>query len=225
MDAASVLAGTPLFGGLEPAQYKEFAAFSFWVDAPKGKIIFHEKDAAEILYLVASGKVKIYRTAPDGREVVLHLFGPGEPFGEVAVLQGTAFPASALAIEPSRLLALPRREMLNCLAKNPVLALNMMAALARRLKEFTAKVESLTLMETPQRLAAYLLHESDTRDGADQFRLDVSKGLLAGVLGTARETLSRCLTRFVEQGIVSLEGRDIHILNREALEGLLKGLE
>ncbi len=220
-----VLAQTPLFSGLDQAALAEFAALAAWKNAPKGQVIFHEGEIAETLYIVGEGKVKIFRAAPDGRETLLHIFGPGEPFGEAAVLQGGKFPASSLALESSLLVALPRRDILAAFAKNPVLALNMMGALAARLRAFSAKIESLTLLETPQRLAAYLIHESGARDEADSFRLDVSKGLLAAMLGTARETLSRCLARMAEQGAIRLEGRDVHILDRAYLESLAKGLE
>ncbi len=224
-DTTAVLAKTPLFSGLPQEALRDFAVIAAWKDAPKNQIVFHEGDLAETLYIIGAGKMKIFRAAPDGREVVLHLFGPGEMFGEVAVLQGGKFPASSQALEPSRLLCLPRRDMVAAFAKNPVLALNMMAALSTRLRAFSAKIEALTLLETPQRLAAYLVHESGVRDGADTFRLDVSKGLLAAMLGTARETLSRCLTRMAEQGAIRLEGRDVRILNRSYLEDLAKGLE
>ncbi len=222
---ASVLAATPLFSGLPQEALRVFTTLAAWKDAAKGRIVFHEGDAAETLHIVGTGKIKIFRAAPDGREVILHLFGPGEMFGEVAVLQGGKFPASSQALENSRLVSLPRRDIVAALGKNPVLALNMMAALATRLRAFSAKIEALTLLETPQRLAAYLVHESDARDGAESFRLDVSKGLLAAMLGTARETLSRCLARMVDQDAIRLEGRDVRILNRAYLEDLAKGLE
>ena len=222
---STALAAAPLFCGLPPDALAGFAALAAWKDVDKGHIIFHEGDTADMLYLTGQGKVKIFRSSPDGREVVLHLFGPGEMFGEVAVLQGGTFPASAQALEASRLITLPRRDMLAHLGKNPTLALNMMGALSARLRTFSAKIEALALLETPQRLAAYLLHESELRDGAQRFRLDVSKGLLAAILGTARETLSRCLARMAEQGAVQFDGRDIHIVDHAYLENLVRGLE
>ncbi len=219
-----LLAATPLFEGLTAGQAKVFADLATWRDVPRGALIFREKDPADTLYIVASGRVKIFRASPDGREVVLHIFGPGEPFGEVPLFQGGVFPANAEALEPARLFLLPREGLVRVLALDPGLALNMLAALSRRLRAFTDKVEALALLETPQRLAAYLLHESEIRDGANSFRLDVSKQLLASVLGTARETLSRCLSRLAEEGAVSLDGRNVSLENREFLEMLAKGV-
>lgn len=222
-DLQRLLTATPLFDGLSENQAGIFSRLAVWRDVSKGQTIFFEKDPADRLYVVGTGRVKIFRSAPDGREVVLHIFGPGEPFGEVPLFEGGVFPASAVALEASRLLTLPRESLVRALGQDPGLALNMLAALSRRLKNFTDKVESLALLETPQRLAAYLLHESDLRDGADSFRLDISKQLLASLLGTARETLSRCLSRLVEEGAVSLDGRSVRLDNREFLEKLAKG--
>ncbi len=223
MRAAEPLEGIPLFSSLTPEQRRDLAADCVVKDCPRGTLLFSEGDEAGGLYFMLSGRVKIYRAAPDGREAVLHVFGPGEPFGEVAVFQGGAFPASAVCLEAGAALLLPRSALLDHISRDPALALNMLAALSRRLRAFAAKVETLTLMETPQRLAAYLLLNSE--DQGNSVRLDVSKSLLAGILGTARETLSRALTRMAEQGIVTVEGRTVHIENRALLEGLARGLE
>lgn len=108
----------------------------------------------------------------------------------------------------------------------------MLAALSRRLRSFTAKVETPTLMETPQRLDAYLLLADDEqnetiggRSAASAIHLDISKSLLAGLLGTARETLSRCLARMGEQKILSVNDRTVRILDRASLENLARGTE
>lgn len=225
MFVRNVMANIALFAGLTEAQLDGLA--SIIVDKPyeKGEMIFFEGTPAKGFYVVAQGHVKIYKSAPDGREAILHVFGPGEPFGEVAVFQGGTFPAHAVTVEKSRLLFLPREALVARISSDPALALNMMAALSSRLRQFANKIESLTLKETPQRLAAYLITASELKDGADTFTLDIAKGLLAGMLGTARETLSRALTKMVEEGVVRVEGRQITILDRISLEGLASGLE
>lgn len=217
----------PLFSPLTDAQKETLAARAVVSPCAKGKLLFMEGDEAAGLYFLLEGKVKIFRAAPDGREAVLHIFGPGEPFGEVAVFQGGKFPASAECVEAGKSLFLPRKALLDGISKDPALALNMLASLALRLRSFAAKVETLTLMETPQRLAAYLLliseEQGEKEDGS--FQLDISKALLAGLLGTARETLSRCLTRMAEQGAINVSGRNVRIMDRAFLEGLAQGTE
>ena len=224
MTLADQLKRMPLFSSLTDGQRESLAARSLTASCPKGKILFTEGEEAAGLYILLEGKVKIFRAAPDGREAVLHIFGPGEPFGEVAVFQGGRFPASAECVEAGTSLFVPRKTLLEGIGKDPALALNMLAALSLRLRAFAAKVETLTLMETPQRLAAYLLLTSDEQGNGDGgFQLDISKALLAGLLGTARETLSRCLARMAEQGAISVSGRTVRILDRAFLERLVQG--
>ena len=143
----------------------------------------------------------------------------------MAVFQGATFPANAVTVEKSRLIFLPRQSLIERISQDPALALNMLGALSTRLRQFTNKIEALTLQETPQRLAAYLINASDLQNGKDTVTLDVAKGLLAGMLGTARETLSRTLSKLAEQQVVSVQGREITILDRASLEALAEGLE
>ncbi len=225
LDAFAALARLPLFASLTEDQRRALAPACVIRPARKGDMFFLEGEEAHGLFLLLAGKVKIFRTGPDGREAVLHVFGPGEPFGEVAVFEGRKFPASALCVETGQSLFLPRRDLIAGIAADPALALNLLAAFSRRLRGFAAKVEALTLMETPQRLAAYLLHESGERGDAEVLRLDLSKGLLAGVLGTARETLSRTLGRMAEQGLIALDGREVRLLDRATLQRLAEGAE
>ena len=220
-----VLAGLELFSSLTGQQRKKLAALCVVKPAEKGALLFSEGETAHGLYVMLTGKVKIFRVGPDGREVVLHVFGVGEMFGEVAVFQGRAFPANAECLEAGRTLFLPRSALVDALAEDPSLAMGLLASLSRRLRGFVNKIESLTLMETPQRLAAYLLHFSEENGGVESFHLDVSKALLAGLLGTARETLSRCLARMVEQEYIALEGRKVRILDKEALRRMVRGVD
>ena len=216
------LAGMSLFDGLSEAQLDAVALAAVPLERPRGSLLFSEGDEAGGLYVALSGKVKIFKAAPDGREMIIHIYGPGEPFAEVPVFEGGAFPASAETLEDSRLLFLPRNDLARLLARDPALAMNMLAALSRKLRRFTVQVENLTLKESPQRLAAYLLDVSDRTHGAT-VELDVAKGHLAGLLGTAQETLSRILRKMSDGGLIAVSGRRIAILDRPALEDLAAG--
>ena len=223
MDGAQgALAGIALFKGLSEAQLRAVEGLAVRKKFDRGQVVFLEGSVASGFYVVASGVVKVYKTSFEGKEQILHIFGPGEPFGEVAVFEGGLFPAHAMAVEPSELIFLEKDALKRLMSQDMTLTMNMIAALCRRLRDFARLVENLTLKETPARLAAYLLHVGELK-GADEFELDVSKGLLANFLGTTRETLSRALTRLADMGCVRRDGRRIILTDRDELERVAEG--
>ncbi len=222
-DMREFLADMALFDGLPEAQLDAVAHAAVPLERPKGTLLFSEGDEAGGLYVALAGKVKIFKIAPDGREMIIHIYGPGEPFAEVPVFEGGSFPASAETLEDCRLLFLPRQALVRLLSGDPALAMNMLAALSRKLRRFTVQVENLTLKESPQRLAAYLLDVSERSGNAAEVELDMAKGHLAGLLGTAQETLSRILRKMSDGGLIAVSGRRIAILDRPAMEDLAAG--
>ena len=202
MDIIDQIAAIPLFEGLPRDQYKNLAAIVMKQNFRRGQIIFSEGDEGRGFYVVVSGRVKIFKLSPEGKEQILHLFGPGEPFGEVPVFAGQHFPAYAEAIEESRVLFFPRDSFVDMIKNNPSLALNMLAVLSRRLRKFTMLVEELSLKEVPGRLATYLLYLGKRGDEDDELVLDISKSQLASILGTIPETLSRILAKMIRAGLI-----------------------
>ena len=174
-------------------------------------------------YVVISGRVKVFKLSPDGKEQILHILGPGEPFGEVPVFAGERFPANAETLSESRVFFFPRPAFIELIRENPTLALNMMAVLSRRLRRFASLVEDLSLKEIPGRLAAYLLFLSGKNKGGTRVDLDVSKNQLASLLGTIPETLSRILARMDREKLIQTSGKRIEILDRKRLEELASG--
>jgi CRP/FNR family transcriptional regulator len=223
MEITKFLASVPLFGGLTSAQYDELAMIATSQTFAKGQPIFAEGDPGAGLFVVGSGLVKIYKLSLDGKEQILHLFGPGEPFAEIAVFTGSAYPAHALALEESRVFFFPRRAFIDLIRANPDLAMNMMAALSMRLKKFSRLIEDLSLKEVPGRLAAHLLFLSEQQGDSDTVALPVSKTQLASLLGTIPETLSRMLAKLAKQGYLAINGPQITILQRDRLEDLAAG--
>ncbi|MFZ5762911.1 MAG: Crp/Fnr family transcriptional regulator [Thermodesulfobacteriota bacterium] len=223
MEITRFLASVPLFAGLTPAQYDELAMIATSQTFAKGQPIFAEGDPGAGLFVVASGLVKIYKISLDGKEQILHLFGPGEPFAEIAVFTGSAYPAHALALEESRVFFFPRRAFIDLIRANPDLAMNMLAALSMRLKKFSRLIEDLSLKEVPGRLAAHLLFLSEQQGDTDTVALPVSKTQLASLLGTIPETLSRMLAKLARQGYLAINGSQITILQRDRLEDLAAG--
>lgn len=212
-----------LFAGLVDEQIQRLAVIVEKRKYSRGKVIFTEGEEATGLYILHTGRVKIYKLSSEGKEQILHIFGPGEPFGEVAVFAGGQFPANAEALEVSETLFFPRKKIVELLTKDPSMAMNMLAMLSKRLKYFTQLVENLSLKEVPQRLAAYLLVLATIKDKRDTVELDIAKGQLASLLGTIPETLSRILNKMTMQGYIEVEGRQIKLLDRQSLENISMG--
>ncbi len=199
----------------------------------KGELIFQEGDRGQGFYIVGAGKIKVFKMSFEGKEQILHIYGPGHIFGEVPVFQGKSFPASAMALEPSTILFLPRQAFVRQIETSPALAMNMLADLSRRLREFTVQIENLSLKEVPARLAAYILtlaqEESELlqtsalrKKGlpATIVSLPVSKVQLASLIGTTPETISRVLKKMDQSGFIKTEGKKILILDHGGLEAL-----
>ncbi len=212
-----LLAQSLLFSGLPEDQLRKVAEIAISKHYPKGASIFFEGEPGIGFYMVTSGKVKIFKTSFDGREQILHIFGPGEPFGEVPVFHGNPFPANALALNDCEVLFFPRAEFVGLINSHPSLALNMLAVLALRLRRFATQVENLSLKEVPGRLASYLHYLMEEQQRLDQVVLDIPKGQLASLLGTSSETLSRIFSKMSEEGLIRVEGKTICILDGERL--------
>lgn len=211
MEKKRVIAESVLFSGLSDEELDKVVAIATVKTFARGESIFFEGDDGDGFYMVLDGRVKIFKMSLDGKEQILHIFGPGEPFGEVPVFHGQPFPANALALIKSRLLFFPRREFVTLVTGNPSLALNMLAMLSLRLRRFANQIESLSLKEVPGRLAAYLVYLTEEQGSTTQVTLDIPKGQLASLLGTIPETLSRIFARMTEEGLIRVEGRTIYI--------------
>jgi CRP-like cAMP-binding protein len=217
MNIQSFLSHLPLFLGLTDEELKTLSEIAVERPVKAGETIFSEGERAAGLNIVAAGRVKIFKLSPGGKEQILHIMGPSEPFAEVPVFQGGNYPANARAIEAGRVLFIPREDLLKAIRKNPALALGMLAVLSMRLREFAATIENLSLRGVPERLSAYLLHLSDLAGGSAEFELDIRKGLIANLLGTTGESLSRVLGKMTQAGMIRVGGKKITILDRAAL--------
>lgn len=220
MSIVNHIARVPLFEGLPSGQIEDLAMIVTDQVFQKGQPIFSEGEDGNGFFVVISGRVKIFKLSAEGKEQILHFFGPGEPFGEVPVFAGQHFPAHAEAMEETRVFFFPRKSFVDLIKRNPSLALNMLAVLSKRLRRFTALIDDLSLKEVPGRLAAYLLYLSDQNKGAKELDLTITKAQLASLLGTIPETLSRILGKLSSQGLIETDGRRIRILNIDGLQDL-----
>lgn len=183
----------------------------------RGDIIFHDGDKGDGIYIVETGKIKVFKLSLDGREQILHIYGPGHMFGEVPVFQGKSFPASSMTLEPSNIIFLPRDRFVALISTTPALSMNILADLSRRLRAFTIQIEALSLKEVPARLAAYILTLSKEQKNPVRVHLPISKALLSNLIGTTPETTSRMLKKMGDAGLIRVQTRTIEMLDQEGL--------
>jgi CRP/FNR family transcriptional regulator len=223
-DLAAALGRAPIFSGLAPGELEALAAMVSAREVAKGAALFEEGDEAKGFFLLADGKLKVFKTTPEGREQILHFVFPGETFAEVALFSGKAYPASAQALEAATVVFIPREGLVRLLKKQPELAFKLLAGTAlwvRRLTDLIAEYAKAV----PSRLAGYLLAEALRQqpralaDGA-RVRLAVNKGEVAAHLGTVGETLSRAFARLKDEGLVDVEDREIVIKDLAGLRDL-----
>ncbi|OAG28305.1 Crp/Fnr family transcriptional regulator [Thermodesulfatator autotrophicus] len=223
-DKKEFLAQTILFKGLSDKHLESISKIAYPKKMRKGELIFQEGDESHGFYIVYAGRVKIYKESPSGKEQIIHLFGPGEPFGEVPVFSGFDFPANALALTDGELLYFPRKEFVGLIKDDPSLALNILGVLSQRLRQLVNMVEALALKEVSERLASYLLYLGE-QAGGDIFDLGMNKTQLASFLGTSPETLSRMFGRLQKLGLIETQGRQVKILDREGLSEVAAGIK
>jgi len=169
--------------------------------------------------MVDKGKIKVFKLSFEGKEQILHIYGPGHTFGEVPVFEGRNFPASSMALEKSIIIFLPRDKFVNLITTTPGLGMLLLADLSKRLRDFTMQIENLSLKEVPARLAAYILTLSKEQKNRKQVVLPISKAQLSNLIGTTPETVSRILKKMTEASYIKVETKTILILD---LEGLLE---
>jgi CRP/FNR family transcriptional regulator len=216
----NIISTIPLFNGLPADQIVAIKKIAVEKKINKGEIIVSEGDEGNGFFVIAEGRVKVFKVSTEGKEQILHIFGPGQPFGEVPVFSGQRFPASAQAIDKTQVLFFPRASIVNLISANPSLALNMLAIMSKKLRQFAVQIENLSLKEMPARLASYLIFLADEQNKDDLVTLKISKGQLASTLGTVPETLSRAFAKLSGQNLINVDGKKITLLDRRTLEEL-----
>jgi len=214
-DFSAVIKQCQLFYGVTEADLGLLTSILRIRKFDKGDVLFEDGAAAEGFYIVASGKVKIYKLSPDGRERILHVVQVGHSFAEAAIFDDGRYPAFAETLQNSTLLFFPKREFLDLLHHHSQLAINMIAGLSNFLRQFTVQIEDLTFRDVPARLARYLLNFYDEKRVL--VTLPVSKSQLASNLGTTSETLSRTFRKLSDDEVISVHGKEISILDPDRL--------
>lgn len=212
----------PLFQGLNSDELKQLMRIIRTREVAKGSFLFIQGDKATGFFVLLSGRVRIFKSSPDGREYTLHQIIPGQMFAEAAIFHGDTYPANAVAVEDGEVVFCPKEEFLQLLRQNPQISLKIIGGLSRWLREFALKLESVTLREVPARLAEYLLRLAGSASG-NTVLLPVTKAELASELATTSETLSRSLKRLKLSGAIEVRGKVIELIDTAQLKDIASG--
>ena len=221
-NTGDVLKRTPLFAGLTEIELRALATRVTRKRFQRGELLFGEGDPCTGLFLVASGRIRIFKLSPAGREHVLAIEGPGGSFAELPVFDGGNYPASASALEDAEILFVSRRDFQNFCRERPDVALKVIAVVGSRLRRLVGIIEELSFTTVRQRLIAALvrLAEDTGVPSKEGLRIELARSHqdLAAELGTVRELVSRNLSRLQAEGLLEVDGRRITVKDLAGLK-------
>ncbi len=225
ISSKQILKATSLFAALDDAELSALAARSGARSYGRSEVLFSEGEPCAGLYVVVSGRVRIFKTSLSGREHVLALEGPGASIAELPVFDGGNYPASAAAVEDAEALFISRADLRAICLEHPEVSLKMLQVVGSRLRRLVGIIEELSFTTVRHRLISWLLRaaRSEGRKSGRgvTFSLSASHQDLASQIGTVRELVSRNLARLQAQSFIEMNGREITILDQEALESEL----
>ena len=217
-DVQKKIAAHPLFEGVARSQLNWLLNVGQAQSLPKQAYLYHRGDQSGFLYVLLTGHIKLSVPAERGSEKVLEFLGPGDVFGESALLPGTTLIADAQALEPCELLVIEAADVMAVVTRAPFLAQKMLANLSKRVQALFRDMESVSLLSAAQRVAEYLLRQP--REG-NQARLPYHKRAIASKLGLQPETFSRSLQQLAADGLISVRGARIVIHDADKLQAML----
>lgn len=213
---AACIEKVPIFGSLNNEERIEIAEIASSRSFEKGEMIYRAGDEGGTLFVLDTGRVKLFRLSPGGKEQVLRLVEPGEFIGELSLFSSLPLTDNAVALEPTTMCLLQGKRLKELMAKYPSIAFKVMDELSRRLERAESQIENISLSPVVKRIASALLELSG---GKQEILLPMTKGDLASQLGMTQETLSRKLGVLEEKGLIRLKGhRKIIIKDKEELE-------
>lgn len=222
---AQALQAVPFFANLTEDQLNVLAKGLMSRRFGPDQIIFHLGDPGGLLYVIGRGKVKISHTTSDGQEVMLAILGPGDFFGEMALIDEAPRSATAMALETTETWTLHREEFVAYLQDNPDLALHVLRTLAGHIRRLNVQLADIFFLDLPGRLARTLLNLADQygRHTVEGTIIDVSltQTDLAEMTGATRVSINKALGRFKRSGWVRVAGKELTVLDRQALEELI----
>lgn len=223
MSKIALMRNAPLFAGLSDLELEALASSLGKRTFARGMIIFHKGALGQNLYLIESGRVRIYSLSTEGQEITINMLGPGEAFGELSLLDGLPRSAGAMAVENTVAYTLHRDDFLRQLDANPRMARSILVMVSMRLRYTTVLAESFAFMDAPGRVAAKLLELVDRYGvgvGGNEIELRLTQRELASWVAVSRESVNKVLGAFRDQGVIKIDGGVITIKNRSSLEKL-----
>ncbi len=221
----ATLKAAQLFSALDASEIAAFAARATIRRLAGGELLFSEGEPCAGLYVIAAGRVRIFKMSASGREQVLAIEGPGSSIAELPVFDGGAYPASVAAMDESQLLFVSRDDFRACCLEHPEVSLKVLQVVGARLRRLVGIIEELSFTTLRHRLIAWLLREAQAHGRAAVngtiFELKLSHQELAAHIGTVRELVSRNMARLQAQGFIHVQGREVTILDPAGLEAEL----
>ena len=219
MDEILIRAG--IFQGVEPHAAEALAEALEPTEFSRGHVIFAEGEPGDRLYIVGSGKVKIGRKSPDGRENLLGIYGPSDMFGELSIFDPGPRTSTATTVTDVRAVTMDRPALRKWIATRPEIAEQLLRALARRLRRTNSMLADMIFTDVPGRVAKALLTLAQRFGSQEAGLLRVSHDLtqeeIAQYVGASRETVNKALADFAHRGWLRLEGKSVLILDPERL--------
>ncbi len=210
-----LLKSIPYFSGLKPAELDSVRKLIFEKRYDQGEMILLEGDAAEALYFVAFGIVKVFKTSADGKEQILKIMRPGEPVNDAPMFNGGLNPASAQAMGQVLLYGITKSDLEAIIRSQPQVALNVIKVMAGELRHLMSLVEDLSFRHVTGRVAKILLEYAGDEKGAEP---RLTQRDMAAMAGTVREVVSRSLKTLEEEGVIRLDRHRIVITDEAALK-------
>jgi CRP-like cAMP-binding protein len=224
-DIIAVLENTALFSSLSPEELRALAARTARKLLKSGELLFSEGEPCHGLHIIATGKVRIFKSSANGREQVLAVNHPGESVAELPVFDGGVYPASAVAIEETQIAFISQRDFHGFCLEHPQVALKVLSVVGARLRRLVGIIEELSFTTIRQRLVATLVklaQNEGTHTGQGiEFQLPATHQELANQLGTVRELISRNLMRLQAEGLLDVDARRIVVKDLRGLSALL----
>jgi CRP/FNR family cyclic AMP-dependent transcriptional regulator len=221
---ADLLSRVPLFSELSPPELERIANVAVPRAFPKGVRVFHEGDTSDACYIVRSGDLRVTREHSDGRAIALATLAPGDIFGELAMFDGGTRSASVETLADSELLALPARDVRRLLADHPDIAVKLIVALTRRLRDANERVARQSFQTVPSRVAgvlSQLVGEDALPEGREGVTVRMTQADLAQLAGTSRESVSRFLATLERAGVVRVGRGRVTVLEPRRLRAYI----
>jgi CRP/FNR family transcriptional regulator, nitrogen oxide reductase regulator len=221
------LRNSSLFRRVAAEDRQRLSAVAHVKSYARGDVMFREGDPADAFYTIVSGRVKIFKVLASGKEVILEIFGAGDPLGAIAAYEGRPFPASALALEDTSCLVLPRGTFFALLEEHPSLVRGLLSGMTQRLVELTNRLAELSGGRIEARLARLFLKLADNSGRPERggvfVAMPLSRQELADLTGTTIETCIRIMSRWGKQHVLLTEKDGFLVTNRSALEQAAEG--